>query len=252
MQRAIIVEDEIRSRQFLQDLLQEHCQGLEIVGAAGNVADGISLINTTKPDIVFLDIELQTGTGFDVLAAVQERNFTVIFTTAYDHYALKAIKFSAADYLLKPIDLDELKGAVAKVLKQNLNELKPQTIDMLMQNLRSIRSNTEPTITLSLADGFEFVPMREIIRLEAGGAYTHFFLKEGRKILVSKNLKEFEQLLCDYNFMRVHNSHLINLAEVKKMVKSDGGYAVMSDGAQVIISPKKKEEFIQIMLRQSH
>jgi two-component system LytT family response regulator len=247
MQKVVIIEDEKRSREFLKEILLEHCEGIEITGLGSNVAEGIDVINTTRPQIVFLDIELQTGTGFDVLEQVTYRDFAVIFTTAYDHYALKAIKFSAADYLLKPISVEELKAAVAKVSERRAHDLQQQTMSILMQNLKSLRSNTEPTITLSLAEGLEFVPIRDILRVEAGGSYTNFFLKEGRKILVSKNLKEYEQLLCDYDFMRVHNSHIINLSEVKKMLKTDGGYAVMSDGTQIIISPKKKDDFIKAM-----
>jgi two-component system LytT family response regulator len=248
MQRVIIVEDEARSREFLHDVLTEHCPTLKVVGLAANVEEAIAAIHALKPDLIFLDIELQTGTGFDVLEGTRDVQPAVIFTTAYDHYAIKAIKFSAVDYLLKPIDVDDLKSAVARVAQQQERRESSQTLDVLMHNLKQLRSNDNPTITLSVAEGIEFIPLREIIRLEAAGAYTNFFLKGGKKMMVSKNLKEYEMMLSEHNFMRVHNSHIINLSEVKRMVKADGGYAVMSDDAQVVISPKKKDDFMQLMM----
>jgi len=248
MQRVIIVEDEARSREFLADILAEHCPTLQVVGMASNVAEAVAAIRDQRPDLVFLDIELQTGTGFDVLEQISGEQPSIIFTTAYDHYAIKAIRFSAVDYLLKPIDVDELKGAVARTRDLQQRSSNQQTLDVLMHNLKQLRANENPTITLSVAEGIEFIPLREIIRLEAAGAYTNFLLKAGRKMMVSKNLKEYETMLGEHNFMRVHNSHIINLAEVKRFVKSDGGYAVMSDDAQVVISPKKKDDFVRMMM----
>jgi len=248
MQRVLIVEDEVRSREFLADILAEHCPALQLVGTASNVAEAVAAIRDYRPDLVFLDIELQTGTGFDVLEQINGEQPAIIFTTAYDHYAIKAIRFSAVDYLLKPIDVDELKAAVARTRDLQHVNSNQQTLDVLMHNLKQLRANENPTITLSVAEGIEFIPLREIIRLEAAGAYTNFFLKGSRKMMVSKNLKEYETMLGEHNFMRVHNSHIINLAEVKRFVKSDGGYAVMSDDAQVVISPKKKDDFVRIMM----
>ena len=248
MQRVIIVEDEARSRAFLADILAEHCADLQVVGMASNVEEAVKAIRELKPDLVFLDIELQTGTGFDVLEQLSGEQPAVIFTTAYDHYAIKAIRFSAVDYLLKPIDVDELKGAVSRTRDLRQRNSSQQTLEVLMHNLKQLRANENPTITLSVAEGIEFIPLREIIRLEAAGAYTNFFLKGGKKMMVSKNLKEYEFMLGEHEFMRVHNSHIINLAEVKRLVKSDGGYAVMSDDAQVVISPKKKDDFVKVMM----
>jgi two-component system LytT family response regulator len=251
MLQIVIVEDEIRSREFLRDILLEHCKEIEIAGLAGDVAEAVKTIRELQPDLVFMDIELQTGTGFDVLEQIKDLQPTVIFTTAYDHYAIKAIKFSAVDYLLKPIDVEELKLAVSKIQEKASGDTQQQTLQMLMQNLKQLKGNNNPTITLSLADGYEFVPVREIIRLEAAGAYTNFFLKTNKKIMVSKNLKEYESMLTDHDFMRVHNSHIINLGEVKRMLKTDGGYAIMSDDARIVISPKKKEDFIRLMMNRN-
>jgi len=241
--KAIIVEDELRSREFLKKLIQEFCPAVNVIEMSSSVEDAVERINILKPDLLFLDIELHTGTGFDVLEKVSYKDFHVIFTTAYDHYAIKAIKFSAVDYLLKPIDVDELQAAVQKVSERMKNN-NQESLKMLLQNLRK-PAETDFSITLATSNGLEFVPLNQIIRLEASGPYTHFFMKEGKKIMVSKNLKEYETLLSDHNFFRVHNSHIINMKEVKRMVKTDGGYAVMNDDSMITISPKKKDEFMQ-------
>ncbi|HEV7779786.1 MAG TPA: response regulator transcription factor [Chitinophagaceae bacterium] len=244
--KALIVEDEVRSRDFLRNLVEEFCPQLSVQGTASNVEEAVSLINTQSPDVVFMDIEMQTGTGFDVLQQVKHRDFHVIFTTAYDHYAIKAIKFSAVDYLLKPINLEELQQAVAKAVEGLQQEAENNKIDLLIKNLRR-PAGEDYSISLSTSEGVEFIQLTNILRLEANGPYTTFFMKDGSKIMVSKNLKEYENLLTDHGFFRVHNSHVINLKEVRKMIKTDGGYAVMNDDSMIAISPKKKDEFVQLM-----
>lgn len=249
--KALIVEDEILSREFLSNMVREHCPQLELAGAASNVDEAVQLIEALSPQLVFLDIEMQTGTGFDVLQRTAGRNFHVIFTTAFDHYAIKAIKFSAVDYLLKPIAFDELQLAVDKALRQI--ESTPQEdnrLDLLLKNI-SRPSGDDFCISLSTSEGVDFVPLSTIIRLEAKGPYTIFFLKDGRQIMVSRNLKEYENTLQEYGFFRIHNSNIINLKDVKRWVKTDGGYAIMSDGAMVAISPKKKEDFMTLMTRRT-
>ncbi|MEC3880786.1 LytR/AlgR family response regulator transcription factor [Parapedobacter sp. 10938] len=246
MQKAIIIEDEVRSRELLHDLVIANCPEVQVVAQTGAIGEAVELIRAHQPHLLFLDIELQTGTGFEILQQVADLSPAVIFTTAYDHYAIKAIKFSAADYLLKPIDIDELKEAVSKVLSRSV-ESHQQMLSSLIQNLNNMQHRGEPTLTLSLANELEFVPLQNIIRIEAAGAYSTFYLTCGRNIMVSKNLKEYEVLLTGHQFMRIHNSHIINLNEIKRMLKTDGGYAVMSDDFPVMISPKKKETFIQMM-----
>ncbi|MBZ4187491.1 LytR/AlgR family response regulator transcription factor [Niabella beijingensis] len=243
--KAFIVEDEARNRDFLKNLADEFCPDILVTGMAATVADAIRGIDQLKPDIVFLDIEMQPGTGFDVLQGVRHKNFQVIFTTAYDHYAIKAIKFSAIDYILKPIDLEELQQAVDKAI-QSVRQQQENRIDLLMQNLNQTTGDRY-SISLSTSDGTEYVQLSQIIRLEANGPYTTFFLKDQGKIMVSKHLKEYELLLSDHGFFRVHNSHIIHLKEVRKMIRTDGGYAIMSDASMIAISPKKKEEFLQLM-----
>jgi two-component system, LytTR family, response regulator len=248
MYKAIIVEDELHSREFLKNIVTSYCSNLAIVALAGSVEEGVAAIKLHQPDIVFLDIEMQTGTGFDLLQQFPNPGFDVIFTTAYDHYAIRAIKFSAVDYLLKPIDIEELQQAVVKVIDKKKNSTGQQALQMLLKNLQSPQ-NSEQSITLSTSEGLEFIPLQQIIRIEASGPYSHFYLKDKKKIIVSRNLKEYETLLTDHGFFRVHNSHIINIIEVKRMIKTDGGYAVMSDDSNISISPKKKDEFFD-MIRQ--
>lgn len=244
--KAVIVEDEVMNSDFLRHLLQEFCPNIEVAAAATNLEEAIAAINGQQPQIVFMDIELQTSTGFDVLQQVQYRDFEVIFTTAYDHYAIKAIKFSAIDYLLKPISFEELQGAVNKAIESLQVKEKENKLELLIRNVRR-PAGEDFSISLSTSEGVEFVPLSQIIRLEAKGPYTTFFMKNGANLMVCKNLKEYELLLTEYGFFRLHNSYMVNMKEVKKMIKADGGYAVMNDDAMIAISPKKKDEFLALM-----
>jgi two-component system LytT family response regulator len=244
MLRVFIVEDEIHSQETLKSLLHEFCDGVEIVGVASDVDTAVALIRETTPDLLFLDVELQTGTGFEVLDRLTEVNFEVVFTTAFEQYAVKAIKLSSIDYLLKPIDIEELQRAVEKGKVKKDEGGRKQKLETLMSNLGS---TGKKKICLATSDGLEFINIQDIIYCEASGSYTNFYLTNGTTILVSKNLKEYETILTDQNFMRVHNSFLINLAEVKKFVKSEGGYILMKNNAQISISQKKRDEFIERM-----
>jgi two-component system, LytTR family, response regulator len=242
--KAVIVEDEMHSRETLRNLIEEFCLDVEVAGMAGSVKDAVELIRQVKPQVVFLDIELQVGSGFDVLAQVSDLSFDVIFTTAYEHYAIRAIKFSSLDYLLKPIDLEELQQAIAKARTHQNEFSQRQQLDVLLANMAG---KGMKKICLATADRLEFVKVEEIVMCEASGSYTQVYLKDNKKILVSKNLKEYETLLADENFMRVHNSFLINLNEVKQFVKSEGGYILMNNNQQVSVSPKKRDEFFTRM-----
>ncbi|MCR9181690.1 MAG: LytTR family DNA-binding domain-containing protein [Flavobacteriaceae bacterium] len=241
---AVIVDDEKHSRETLKNLLENFCKGVEIVALAANIQEALELIPASNPDVVFLDIELQTGTGFDILTQLPEINFEVVFTTAFDQYAIKAVKFSSLDYLLKPIDLEELQEAVEKVkIAKNKGDYNKQ-LKTLLQNIN------QPSLTkicLATSEGFEFINTADILYCEAGGSYTTFILNSNKKLLVSKHLKEYEGLLIENHFMRVHNSYLINLKEVKKYVKADGGYIVMNNDEIVSISRGKKESFLEAM-----
>lgn len=246
MLKIVIVEDEKKSLEGLKNLLEEFCPDTQVVGTASSVDQGIEQIRQQRPDLVLLDIEMQSATGFDLLEKIGPVDFEVVFTTAYAHYAIKAIKFSALDYLLKPIDIHELQAAVEKVARKLSRSQENNRVDMLLRNLQ-LPNPKMHKITLSTSEGMVFVPVTDIIRCEASGAYTLFHLKDRKNILVSKNLKEYETLLGDSGFFRVHNSHLINLAEVDRYIKSEGGTVVMKDGSGVAISHTRKDEFLELM-----
>lgn len=243
---ALIVEDEIHNRETLKSFLKEFCPEVQLLDTAANVEEAIQKITHHRPELVFLDIELQTGTGFDVLQKVHHLNFHLIFTTAFEQYAIQAIKFSSIDYLLKPIDIDELVLAVQKAVKQLEQESRQSLFENLLNNLEKSPREAKK-ICLATSEGIEFIPTDQISHCEANGSYTDFFLTDGRKMMVSKNLKEYENMLTDLNFMRVHNSFLINLEEVKKFVRSEGGYIVMNGDQHVSISNSRREEFLKRM-----
>lgn len=246
--KVVIIEDEKHSRETLKSMLEEFCQDVKVIATASSVAEAVKILSVYSPDVVFLDIELQPGLGFDVLEQIKEPSFEIIFTTAFEKYAIKAIKFSSLDYLLKPIDLNELQDAVEKAKNQIDTNVYRQQIDTLMQSL-SKGSNKQEKICLATTAGMEFIAIDDIILCKADGSYTCFFLKNKKTLLVSKHLKEYENLLGDQQFMRVHNSFLINLNEVKKYIKSDGGYIIMSNNMDVSISPRKKDDLIEAMKR---
>lgn len=237
--RAIIIDDEAGNRENLQRMLERHCGNVQVQAVAASAIEGIDAIGTHSPDLVFLDIEMPHANGFELLESLPRIDFEVIFVTAFDHYAIRAIKFCALDYLLKPIDLLELKVAVEKVSEKLQRARENESMEIFMQNRRNPQQVKK--IALPTADKVDFVAVNEIVRCQGESNYTHIFLANGKKILVSRTLKEYEELLSEYNFLRVHQSHLVNVAEVKTYVKRDGGYIVMSDGAEVSVSKQKKE-----------
>ncbi|MFY0673605.1 MAG: response regulator transcription factor [Bacteroidia bacterium] len=245
MMRAVIIDDEVRSRESLEILVKENCKNVEVVALAESVESGLATLKQHKPDLLFLDIELQDGTGFDLLEKSALDDFHVIFTTAFENYALKALKLSAVDYLLKPINAEELVQAVNKAEELSDNDSTNKNFELLLQNLQN--STGKHKIALPTSEGLTFINVSDIIRCQADGSYTHFFFKDRKKILVSKKIKEYEELLSPYNFVRVHHSHLVNLDEVAKYVRGDGGYVVMSDGETVYVSKRKKEDFMSAL-----
>ena len=242
--KAVIIEDEERSTIVLQNLLETYCPDVEVVGNATSVQDGIKTVNALQPDILFLDVQIVGGTGFDILEKLNNTTVSIIFTTAYDHYALKAFKFSAIDYLLKPIDIDELKIAVKKVTAPNQQAEDEFKIKNLLSNIKN--PSEDPVLLVSTLEAVEFVRIREIIRCEAQGAYTQLILKDTKSVMVSKVIKEFEFLLQEYGFYRVHQSHLINLREVRKYIKSEN-YLLMRDGAQIQLARSRKDDFFNVL-----
>ena len=244
--KAVLVEDEFHSRQTLRNLIEEYCPELEILGEASSAEEAIFLLQTSKPDLVLMDIELGDGTAFDVLKTLADSKFQIIFTTAHEHYALKAIKFNALDYLLKPIDVDELQEAISKVTIEVKVEPANRNLEYLIANL-NIKNEESRIITLSTSESYVYVQVGDIIRCEAQGAYTRFYIRQKTPLLVSKTLKEYEHLLQDHAFIRVHQSHLISLHEVDQYIKSDGGYIVLRDGSKIGVSRGRREAFLSAM-----
>src|SRR6186713_571130 len=245
MIRTVVIEDEEHSRKMLMGMLQDNCRAITVVASADSVRTGLTAITEHRPELVFLDIELQSETSFEILEKLPEINFELVFTTAFDHYALKAIKFCAIDYLLKPIDLNELRTAVAKAEKRLNREYLNKNLEVLVNNLKSGSQNNH-RISLSTLEGLLFVNVRDIIYCESSGPYTKFIFKQAAVIVTSKHLKEYEDLLSDYDFFRIHKSYLVNLQEIKKYIRGDGGHLIMSDGAALNVSKQRKEDFLRI------
>lgn len=242
MLKGIIVDDELKSRESLKKLLTSYCENIEVSATCQNVAEALEAIDTVRPDVVFLDIQMQRETGFDLLTQLGTIDFEIIFTTAHAEYAIKAIKFSAIDYLLKPIDLEELKKAVAKVQgKQNGSIV--ERMRQLLQNIKSPVS--ENKLALPTADGLTFIKVSDILYFKASGNYTEIFMNGGQKHLVSRHLKEYDDLLSDQNFFRIHHSYLINISFISSYVRGEGGYVVMSDNSSLDVSRRKKEAFLE-------
>ncbi|OFY87118.1 MAG: hypothetical protein A3F72_16560 [Bacteroidetes bacterium RIFCSPLOWO2_12_FULL_35_15] len=243
MLNAIIVDDEKNGRALLMLLLKENCPNVNVLDTAGSAAKALDLINKLNPDLVFLDIEMPGGSGFDLLSKIESPDFSVIFVTAYDKYAVKAFKFSAIDYLLKPIDEEELIRAVNEAEKHKKENSFPSIV-ALNKNYNTLRSESGK-LALTTQTGLVFIEIKELIRCEAAGKYTNCYLANHTKIMVSKNLKEFEDFLSEHNFIRIHHSHLVNMEYIKQYYSGRGGYVLMSDGSTVDVSQRKKEEFLK-------
>ena len=244
MLRAIIIDDENECIDSLSFDLNSHCPQVDIVEKCKSGKDGVKAILKYKPDLVFLDIDMPFVNGFDVLEMVPNIDFEVIFTTAYDKYALQAFKISAVDFLLKPIDIKELKESIAKVqlLKEKGNPQKQ--ISFLIQQLKDLETNSVKKIALPTFDGLEFINLDDIIYCQSDGAYSYVHFVDGTKLYISKTLRYLEAALCDFHFFRVHNSYIVNLHYVKKYSKTDGGFIIMTNGAKVKVSRSKKEQLL--------
>lgn len=246
---TIIIDDEPDAVNFMQSIIKEYCPALEVIGKAHNALDGIKVIREQNPDLILLDVEMPHGSGFDLLSQFPDKTFDVIFITAFNHYAIRAIKFSAVDYILKPVNINEFIVAINKVIeKRSYASLPNRNLETLLENLRSA---TPVKLAIPTSDGMEYVTTTEIIRIEADRSYSWFHLTGKRSILVCKNLKEYQDLLNDRNFFRSHNSHLINLIHVKKYIRSEGGAIEMADGARVPISRTRRDLFLTHMARLS-
>lgn len=247
MIRAIIIEDEKKSRETLLGLLQKYCLSVEIVAQAEGYREGVQLVKKYKPDVIFLDIQMPDGSGFRLLEELKDMDFDVIFTTAFDQFAIKAIKYSALDYLLKPIVPQELVDAINKLKVKKANAEKRKSIETLLDNIKTPEEDPHK-IVLSTAEKIHVIDVDDILRCESDNYYTYFYFTNGDKLLISKTLKENEELLSHHSFIRPHKSHLINVKYIKSFIRQDGGYIIMTDGSKVPVSRRKREKILEILM----
>lgn len=240
MIKVVLIDDEVSFRETMKLYLEDY--EVEILGEAGNIKDGLALLKKTKPDVAFLDIQLQDGTSFEMLEDLGRVDFDIIFSTAYDQFAIKAFNFSAIGYLLKPTDKEELAKVMSRLEETSSKEINKR-LDILKKTYQN--PNSFEKISVPAVDGIYFVKIKDIVRCEASDNYTFIHMNSGKKITVAKTIKEYELMLTDAGFYRVHKSHLINLNYMKKYVKGDGGYIVMEDDKTVEVSRRRKNAFLE-------
>ena len=244
--RVILVDDERANLEILQILLEKYCPKIKIVATAHHVEEAAGLINLHRPDLLFLDIQMGKSSGFDLLNLLTEKTFEVIFVTAYDQYGIQAVKSAALDYLLKPVNPDELIQAVAKAEDRIKNKIQNEQLNFLIQQIKSPETAVQK-IALPQYNEIRYVAINEILRCEADNTYTFIFLANGDKILISKPLKEYSDLLKPHGFLRTHQSHLINPFFVKSWLKEDGGVLLMKNGDKIPVSKPNRESVKQVL-----
>ena len=244
MMDILLIDDEPKARMILRDLLAEYCPKLKVIGEAEGVQSGLALLKAEDPDLIFLDIRMKDGTGFDLLDSIKHRTFQLIFTTAYDEFALKAFEYNAIDYLLKPIDPDKLVLAVDKI---QVKAPATPSMEQIQALLQSMQSQTLDRISLPTSEGLRYFKIKEITRLEASNNYTTFYSSTKEKVMVSKTIKNYERILPPEIFYRVHQSHIININFVTEFLKEDGGYALMEDKSKIPVSRRKKNGLIDAL-----
>ena len=245
--KAVIIDDEQNNIDNLSILLQQHCPEVEINGTAMNATEGEQIILQQKPDLVFLDIQMPNLNGFDLLAKFKHPQFEVIFVTAFDKYGIQAVKFAALDYLLKPINISELKDAVGRAIVKCGNKQQNLQLENLMRLLKNSQHKEDHRLALSDAKETRFVKTTEIIRCESNNNYTIFYLANAEKITTSKPIFEYEEMLQDYGFIKCHQSHLVNKKYIRSWVKEDGGYLLLEDKSQIPVSRQKRDQIKQML-----
>lgn len=242
--KAVIIDDEKDSREILESYLGKYCSDVSVVGLGDSVASGLALIQEHRPDIVFLDIEMPYGNGFDLLDQVKDRTFETVFVTAFDQYAIQALNQSAAYYILKPIDIDELVHAVEKIRNQNSSRESVDHARLLLENIRS--ESATQKIMLPTMEGFEIIPIQSILYCEAVDNFTRFYCKEGQPLLICRTLKYFEDVLKGFRFIRIHRSYLVNPEYIIRYSKGKGGYVTMRNSKELEVSTSKKKELLEL------
>ncbi len=246
MINTIIIDDELKSRQILAEALKRFCPEVTLLGDATDIDDAYTKIKLLQPQLIFLDISLQEENGFQLLDRFEEISFEIVFVTAYSNYAIRAIKACALDYLLKPIDIQELRATVNKAIRK-IERGDSISITQLRHNLKH-KNSVHNKIAIPVRDGLEFITINDIVRLEATSNYTYLFLSGGQKLLSTRHLKEYEDILSAEMFFRSHHAHLINLNHIRKYHKEDGGYITMADGSSASIAKRKKKDFLTLFL----
>jgi two-component system LytT family response regulator len=242
---AILVDDELSSLENLHQKLREFVTSIKVVAMTQRPEDALSLIREHKPDVLFLDIEMPRISGFKILEDIRDLDFKVIFVTAYNQYAIDAIRMSAFDYLVKPVIIKELRATIDRLVQASIHKYR-ERLDMLRKNLWDEKSQDQ-RIAIPSADSIELTPIKNIVRIESNSNYSRIVLVDGKMVVVPKLLKDFESMLRTYGFYRIHNSHLINLAYVTKYLRGDGGQVMMQNGDLVDVSRRKKDEFISLI-----
>ncbi|NMH28114.1 LytR/AlgR family response regulator transcription factor [Flavobacterium silvaticum] len=246
---AILIDDDKHLRKGLKALLERYTNDIAIIGEAESVKTGIAAIEKLRPQVIFLDIHLNDGTGFDILEKLKEKgkiNAHIVFITAHEQYAVKAFKFSALDFILKPVDPEELQNTIERIKQVASKNPSFDNIDLLLENIRKKVDNFK-RIALSTSDGVHLFEVADIIRCEAKVNYTQFYIKNHKPVLISRTLKEYEELLTEHGFERIHQSHLINLSYLKSYIKNDGGYVIMADNSNIPIAQSKKEKLQELI-----
>jgi two-component system LytT family response regulator len=243
--RAILVDDEINSLQNLQQKIEQFCPAVKIVVTAQQPEEAILFIHHYKPDVVFLDIDMPRMNGFKMIEELEEVNFEIVFTTAYNHYAVDAIRISAFDYLVKPVSVKDLQHCVDRLVESR-NRLTRERLNILRQSL-SEKISLDDKIAVPTIEGLKFLQINTIVRIEAGDGFSTVELNSGKSIRITMPLKELEEILLKYRFYRIHNSHLINLSFVDSYIRGDGGEVVMQNGDTISVSKRKKEEFLKLI-----
>ena len=242
MLRAVLIDDDESNLSGLSEKLRNHCHQIEIIALCDNAQDGITAIESQHPDVVFLDIEMPVMNGFVMLQQLVYKNFELIFVTAYDNYAIKAIRYSALDYLVKPVELEELKSAVSKAEANRSNRPADSQIELLLEWLQKKRPMR---ISIPTAEGLQFINLEDIVYLEASNNYTNIYLSTRQKFLVSRTLKDLEEILPPETFLRIHHSNIINKCFVERYIRGEGGQVVMRNGNVLDVSKRKKAAFLQ-------
>jgi two-component system LytT family response regulator len=253
MIRTVLIDDETDSIRVLQKLLETYCPQVDVVGTADGVETAIAVIQAARPDLLFLDIEMTQGNAFDLLNQLLPLTFQVIFVTAFDNYAIRAFKYSAVDYLLKPVDIDELVSAVERVAERSQRRNIIDQMQVFLDNMGSLGMGSlgmgQQKMAVPTVDGLIFINLKDVVRLEAKSSYTQILMDNGEVITATRTIKDYEDILPETLFCRIHNSHIINLIKIEKYHKGRGGYVTLEDGSTIEVASRRRQEFLRRLLK---